>query len=50
MVLLSPCLTKVVAVMKVPRKDAGVAQVAEHDIRNVKGEASNASTSPRIEE
>lgn len=50
MILLSPCWTKIEAVVKVPRKDAGVAQVGEQSFRKRQGESSNDSTSPKIEE
>lgn len=34
MILTSPCLTRVYAVMKARRKDAGVAQVAEKNVNS----------------
>jgi hypothetical protein len=50
MILMSHDFKEVKAILIARRKDnAGVAQVAEHDIRNVEGESSNDSTSPRSE-
>lgn len=50
MILVSPCLTKVQAVVKVPRGDAGIAQRVEHRIRNAKVAGSMPAVSPKIEE
>lgn len=46
MMLMSPCLSKVHAVVRVPVDRAGVAQVAEQRIRIPQGEVSSTSTSP----
>ena len=50
MILASPCLKKIHAIVKVPVGTAGVAQVVERLLRKQKVESSSDSIGPRIEE